>query len=98
MIEDAIRAAVTAALEPLNTKVDRLLTEVAALRAVQPPALVSVERAAELAGTCAATMRAWCTSGRVPCRRVGRKWMVDVTALRPLDSAAVGELARKARR
>jgi excisionase family DNA binding protein len=69
-IDDALRAA----LAPIVDRLD-------ALAAAAPPALVSVEVAAERLQLSPATVRRQLASGDLPGVRLGGRWKVDLAAL-----------------
>lgn len=80
-LEDAIRNAVAAEVRPLRAELERLRLEVEALRRALPPALVSVEIAAEMMGVCLSTARRRVKDGSWPVRRDGRRVLVDLAKL-----------------
>ena len=86
------------ALDALRAEVVSLRAEVAALRGALPPALLSPEQAAQHLGLSCSTIRRRIKDGSLPCRRVGRRILVDLGALRPAPEAEVVRLAHEARR
>ena len=84
--------------ELVRRAVEPLRAEVASLRAaLPPPALVTLEEAARLAGVSPATMRRRVKAGEVPAIRVGRSVRIDPAVVRPLAEAKVLELVHEAR-
>jgi len=75
----------------------RLREEVAQLRRSLPAAVGSAEQAAALAGVSVRTIRRRIRAGELPTRKLGRRTLVDLSALRPLEEAEVIRLAREAR-
>jgi len=100
MIDDAIRAAVVAAVEPLAGQIAALTAEVAALRAASPPRLLSVDEAARALGISARSVWRRVQDGSLASQRIGRSVRVDVRDLHAEAPAAVAALAlaREARR
>jgi excisionase family DNA binding protein len=96
-IEDVIHDAVKAAVAPMQTQVERLAAEVAALRRAQAPRLATVEEVAEQLGLSVSTVRRHVKDGSIPSRRIGRSIRVDVTALRPLSTEEVASDAWRLR-
>jgi excisionase family DNA binding protein len=97
MIEDAIRAAVAAAIAPLTAEIRGLRSEVEALRSAVPPSLVNIEQAAEKLGVSTQTVWRWCKRGEIKATRVGHRWMIDLTSLRARDADDIAAAARGAR-
>jgi excisionase family DNA binding protein len=98
MIEDAIRAAVAAAIAPLTTEIRELRSEVEALRTAVPPSLVNIEQAADKLGVSTKTVWRWCQRGEIRATRVGHRWMIDLASLRAHNADDVAAAARDARR
>ncbi len=96
-IDDTIKASVVAAVAPLVAEVEHLAAEVARLREALPPQLVSIEDAAERLGLSGRTVRRRVRDGSIPVRRVGRRVLVDLGALRPLTGEEIAAEARDAR-
>jgi excisionase family DNA binding protein len=71
MIEDAIQAAVRAAVAELVTEMRQLRAEVAQLRSMREP-LPTVPEAAELLGVSESTIWRGIRAGSIPVRRIGR--------------------------
>lgn len=90
-LDHAINAAVTAAVSPLCEEIKRLRLEVAALRRALPPALVSVDVAAETLGVSLSTARRRVRDGTWPVKRDGRRVLVDLAALHGPTDVAVEE-------
>jgi excisionase family DNA binding protein len=59
-----------------------VVADLATLKAAAPPALASVEEAAERLAVAPATVRRWLCDGTISGRRIGRSWKVDLGALR----------------
>lgn len=91
LVREAVVSVIRAELAPIKAKLETLA-------AASPPALVDVEVAAERLGLSPATVRRQAASGELPARRVGRRWKVDLAALRPVSTEQVEALAREARR
>jgi excisionase family DNA binding protein len=68
-----------------------------ALRRGMPPALATMEQAAEALGVSLSTIRRRVRDGSLPCKRLGRAVRVDLAAVRPADAGEIAELARRAR-
>jgi excisionase family DNA binding protein len=93
-----------AALLALPGHVAELLAELHALRAelaevrrALPASLGSMEQAAELTGLSGRTIRRRVRTGEIPARRVGRRILIDLAALKPLSTGDIAEAARAAR-
>jgi excisionase family DNA binding protein len=97
-IDAALAEVVGAAMAPLTDEIRELRAEVAALRAVSPPRYGTVKDAARILGVSDQTVRRKVDLGEIPSTRVGRAVRVDLTSLRPADSATVTALAMEARR
>ncbi len=74
IVADAVRDVVRAELAPLVERVE-------ALAAAAPPALVSVEVAAERLQLSPATVRRQLAAGELPGVRLAGRWRVDLAAL-----------------
>jgi excisionase family DNA binding protein len=97
-VDVALRQLVHAELrDVLRTELEPLRTQLAALAAASPPALVTVDVAAERLGKSPSSVRAMCARGELPARRVGRSWRIDMAALRPASPETISRLAREAR-
>jgi excisionase family DNA binding protein len=72
----------------IEAKLDRLLAELAALRASQSPRLVSPSEAAKALGVSIATCRRRIADGTLPARHVGRRVVVDLSGVRPAPAPA----------
>jgi len=83
MIDDAIRAAVVAAVEPLAGQIAALTAEVAALRAASPPRLLSVPEAARALGISSRSCWRRVADRSLPSTRLGRSVRIDAADLRP---------------
>jgi excisionase family DNA binding protein len=81
----------------LVIEVRELRAEMAALRAVIPPALVGVPEAAKRLGVSLSTMRRLVRDRRVPVVRVGHSVRVDLAAVRDTNDDEVARLALAAR-
>ena len=97
MIEDAIGAAVAAQVGPLAAEVRLLAREVAELRRALPAPLGSIEQAAQLTGVSERTLRRKIKSREIPSRKIGRRVLIDLAALRPMTEDEVVAAARAAR-
>jgi hypothetical protein len=85
-LDDVVRAIVREALrDELREQLAPLRDAVEALRRHAQPQFVDVRRAAELTGTSVATLRRRVADGSVNVRRLGRRVLVDVDSLRPLE-------------
>jgi hypothetical protein len=92
MVREAIAEEIRAALAPVRTALE-------ALTAASPPALIDLAEAHRRGLiTSLASGRRLAASGGIPARRIGKKWMVDVVALKPVTDETVARLAEKARR
>lgn len=96
-LEEALTAVLDARITPLVAQIGALTAEVAQLRRSQPPALASLAEAADRLGLSLSTIRRRVRDGSIPTRRVGRRVLVDLNALRPLDDVEVAQMAREAR-
>ncbi len=88
---------IPARLAALEDTVQRAASDLAAMRAAQPPTLVTVPEAAARCVVSVPTMRRWVRQGRVPSIKVGNTVRVDVARLRPVDDVEAARLARIAR-
>jgi excisionase family DNA binding protein len=93
-LEDAITAAVTAAVAPLAAEVRRLTAEIEQLRRAVPAPMLPASKAAKLLGLDKRTVIARVRDGRLPGREVGGKVLVDMAAVRHAPSD--DEVARAA--
>lgn len=59
-----------------------ILDDLATLKAAAPPAMATVEEAAERLAVSPATVRRWLEEGAIVGRKIGRAWRVDLGALR----------------
>ena len=82
------------ALRQLVEKIDERL---ARIERVLPKRLATVEEAAEELGHCRATIQRMARSGRLPAVRRGRKWLVDLSRVRPVETDDVAAAAAAAR-
>lgn len=95
-LDESLRAAVAAAVQPLADELRAVRTELAALRAGQAPRLVTVAEAAEHAHVSPCTLRRWERAGVVRSVRRGRRVLVDLSSLQPTDPTEIAALARGA--
>jgi excisionase family DNA binding protein len=84
-LEEVVEGAVCRAVDK---SLGALRDEMAALRARIPPRLVSVAEAAEATGLCQKTVRRKIAEGRLSAKRVGRRVLVDLSALHATDDEA----------
>jgi excisionase family DNA binding protein len=97
-LDAAVRAAFRDVLrDELRAELADIRARLDALTAAAPPALVTIDVAAERLAKSPSTVRAMCAAGELPARRVGRSWRVDLAALRPTEPAEIARLARVAR-
>ena len=86
--------------DELRAQLAPLLERLEVLTAAAPPALVTVEQAAERRGLSPATVRRQLACGDLPGVRTGRRWRVDLAGLgrrtRPEDIADMAAEARRA--
>jgi excisionase family DNA binding protein len=84
----------------LGKRIDRLtaLVESLASSMPEPKPWLSLKAAAERMGVDPRTVQAMAERGELITRRAGRRVLVDVSSLRPRDSAEISQLARSARR
>ena len=75
LVRESLRDELRAQLAPVVERLD-------ALAAAAPPALVTVEQAAERLGLSPATVRRQLACGDLPGVRTGRRWRVDLGAIR----------------
>jgi excisionase family DNA binding protein len=68
--------------EVVDAKLAPLLAGQATLLSSAPPALGTVEEAAERLAVSPATVRRWAIDGTIAARRIGRSWKIDLGALR----------------
>lgn len=80
-LEDVIDTAVSRAVA---TAVGELKAEITALRRSLPPQLGSIQDAARASGCSTRTIWRLIRDGKLPHRKLGRKTVVDLTALHPL--------------
>jgi hypothetical protein len=81
----------------IETKLDRILDELAQVRASLPPRMISLADAARALACDVQTVRAMCDRSELVWRRCGRRIVVDAASLRPTDRAEISALARSAR-
>ena len=95
----------------IDTLLAQLLDEVRSLRAENqdmreqlgrielalPQRLATVDEAAEHLNLCPTTIQRLCRAGKLPTKRSGRKWLIDLAAVRALDVDDVEEAAAEAR-
>lgn len=78
-----VRALVREALiDVVRAELAPILDDLATLKAAAPPAMASVEEAAERLAVSPATVRRWVVDGTIIGRRIGRSWKIDLGALR----------------
>ena len=82
----------------IETKLDRMLAELAEVKASLPPQFGDRKRAAEILGVDPQTVDAEIKRGNIRARKVGRRVIVDLASLRPVDRAEIARLASEARR
>jgi excisionase family DNA binding protein len=87
-LEDVIETAVSRAVAGA---VGELKVEIAALRRALPPQLGSVQEAARACGCSTRTIWRLIRDGKLPHRKLGRKTVVDLTALHPVSDDDVTE-------
>jgi hypothetical protein len=97
-LDTALAEVVGAAMAPLAEQIDRLASEVAALRAATPSQWISQARASELLGISVQTVTAMGRRGEIVTRKAGRRVLVDARSLRPATPEKVATLACEARR
>jgi excisionase family DNA binding protein len=99
-IDAAITEAVAVAMAPVLAELRALRAELARLAALAAPepSMLSIRRFAERAGLSACTVRRRVSDGSLPSVRVGGAVRIPASALQPVDSAQIAELARAARR
>jgi excisionase family DNA binding protein len=90
IVREALDDVVRAALAPV-------LADLATLKAAAPPALGTVEEAAERLHVSPATIRRWLDSRAIVGRKIGRAWRVDLGALKAPSPDAIKALADAAR-
>ena len=81
----------------IETKLDRMLAELAEVKASLPPRFVSLAGAAKALSCDPQTVRAMCDRHELVWRRCGRRIVVDSSSLRSTDRATVAAAARSAR-
>jgi excisionase family DNA binding protein len=97
-LDAAVRDIVRAELrDVLRSELADVRARLETLAAAAPPALVTVDVAAERLGKSRSSVRAMCARGDLPARRVGKSWRVDLAALRPTLPEEIAKLAREAR-
>jgi excisionase family DNA binding protein len=77
----------------LEVQIARLTEELARLRSLVPPALVTVPQAAAAFKVSTSTVRRWVKDGSVPVVKVGNTVRVDLGRLHGSDGAKVARLA-----
>ena len=97
-LDDALAAAVSRAVAPLAADLSAVLAELAEMRRTQPARLVSVADAAREMGISECSVRRHIADGSLPCRRVGARVLVDMTAALPATADKISAMAREARR
>jgi hypothetical protein len=102
---DAARAAFAALadLPAANARIEAQLREVLArldaLAVTSPPALIDLAEAHRLGWiTSLATGRRLAKNGEIPAKRVGKRWLIDVAAMKPPTEAEIGARAARAAR
>ena len=91
--EDTIGALLDARLAPLRSDLERVTTELAAVRRALPPMLVSLKEAARRMGVSVKTATRRCQSGDWPSRRDGGRVLVDLSGLRPKTGEEIARAA-----
>lgn len=96
---DGAFAAVVAQVvrDVLRVEMADVRAKLAALAAATPPALVTVEVAAERLGKSTATIRRMAAAGGIPAKRVGRSWRIDLASIRPASIEQLHAMAAEAR-
>lgn len=95
-LEDDVAAA-RAAAERADARLRTVEQLLARIEARLPSTAVSAAEFARRSGVSELTVRRRIADGKLPARRLGRRWVVDLSALRPPSDAEVAELARGAR-
>lgn len=96
MIEEAIRAAVTAALAPLIERLDRIERQSERLAQQQSPQKLSPKAFAEATGLSLCSVYRHVADNRIPHTRVGSRLLIDAAALQ-VDEIENARRAREAR-
>jgi excisionase family DNA binding protein len=94
---DAFLSTVLAEVRALRTESAEIKAQLEQIRAALPAKLATVEEAAELTGLCATTIQRLCRAGKMPATRRGRRWLIDVSKIKPLDPREIAEAAADAR-
>lgn len=97
-LDEAITAAVAAAVAPLAAELRATREELKAVRAALPAPLRRGPEAAEALGIGGSTLRAWARRGWIKSTKRGRTVLYDVSSVRPIDDGDVAALAGRARR
>ena len=93
-----IAAEVSTALAPVLAELRQVRAELAEVKASLPPQFGDRKRAAEILGVDPQTVDAEIKRGNIRARKVGRRVIVDLSSLRPVDRATVAMLAAESRR
>jgi excisionase family DNA binding protein len=96
-LEDTLGTLLDARLAPLRSDLERVSAELAAVRRALPPLLLPLKEAAKHMHVSEKTARRRVRSGEWPARRDGRKLLVDLSALRPMNDAEIAEAAHRLR-
>jgi excisionase family DNA binding protein len=96
-LDQALAAAVRAAIAPLEAKIEALTREVASLRATLPPALLRPSEVAERYGIPRSTQRRYVRQGRLRKVTIGRTVLIDVSRLQPLSAEEIAQMAAQTR-
>lgn len=96
-LEETLGILLDARLAPLRSDLERVTSELAAVRRAMPPLFVALKEAARRMNVSEKTARRRVKSGEWPARRDGRKILVDLSALRPMDDEEVAQAALRLR-
>jgi hypothetical protein len=93
-----IAAEISTALAPVLVELRAARAELAEIRAVLPPRMISLAEARErMGGIDGRTILAMIQRSEIIGRRAGRRWLVDGSSLKPTSPATVATMARAAR-
>jgi excisionase family DNA binding protein len=92
-IDKTIATLIEAQLAPVRSDLQRLTTQLEALRRALPPLLLTPAEAAQVLRTSLSTVRRRIKDGSLPVNRLSGRPLVDVGAMHPVPEAEVFRLA-----
>jgi hypothetical protein len=86
-----------ATLARFESQQREILARLDVLAQASPPVLVDLAEVVRRGiAPSLATARRWASGGVLPARRVGKRWLVDLSALKPTTPDEIARLAREA--